>query len=224
MLKRAFWAGIGVVIVVLVLWASLWPRARAPHAVSKPASPEKLAAELNILNWSEYLPESVIKKFEKKYRVKVNYDTYSSSEELFAKIQAGAGNYDLIVPGDYMVHIMIKQGLLAPLDKANTPNLKNIDPAHLDRYFDPGNRYTVPYMWGTVGIAYNSAKIPNPPRSNPNLAARAIMPENLRNNPAAYPPASALANVEWVKDVGEVPFSLTNSGPNSRASSKRPFS
>lgn len=167
------------ILVVLIVFAAgffLW---RETRPVSK-VSDQKLAKELNIFNWSEYLPQSIIDQFEKEYGVKVNYDTYSSNEELLSKLMAGGTQYDLIVPSDYMVDIMIKQGLLAPLDKNNIPNLKNLDPQFLNQYFDPGNKYSVPYMWGTVGITYNKAKVKNPPTSwadlwNPAYRGRVVM-------------------------------------------------
>ncbi len=172
---------VGILVAITVFTVAGLP-AFSPLANSpaQAATPAKLSKELNILNWSEYLPQSIIKKFEKEYKVKVNYDTYSSNEELFAKLQAGANNYDLIVPSDYMVDIMIKQKLLAPLDKANLSNIKNIDPKRLNFYFDKGNKYTVPYMWGTVGIAYNSKKITTPPKSwadlwNPRYKGKVVM-------------------------------------------------
>lgn len=114
---------------------------------------------LNIFNWTEYMPDSVIQGFEKKYDVKVNYDTYSSNEEMLAKLQAGASGYDLVVPSGYMVDILQKQHLLDTIDKSQLTNWKNLDPNLLNQAYDPGNQYSVPYMWGTAGIAWDSSKI-----------------------------------------------------------------
>ncbi len=115
---------------------------------------------LNVFNWSEYLPESVIKEFEAKYKIKVNYMTYSSNEEMLARIMAGDDIFDISVASDYMVDVMRKQKLLEEIDMSNVPNIKNIGAEFKNLSFDPGNKYSVPYMWGTAVIAVNTAKVP----------------------------------------------------------------
>ncbi|MBC8059606.1 MAG: extracellular solute-binding protein [Clostridiaceae bacterium] len=115
---------------------------------------------LNVFNWSEYLPQTVIDKFEQTYNIKVNYSTFSSNEEMLAKLMAGGGNYDLTVASDFMVEILSKQGLIQQIDKANLSNITNIGPQFLDLTFDKGNKYSVPYMWLAGIIAYDSSKIP----------------------------------------------------------------
>lgn len=120
---------------------------------------DDVAGELNLFIWSEYMPESVIKQFEKASGVKVNVNNYSSNEEMLAKISGGATGYDLSVASEYMVEIMLKQNLLEPINKDNIPNLKNIDEQFLDQAFDPGNKHSVPYMWGNVVIAVNKDKV-----------------------------------------------------------------
>lgn len=124
-------------------------------STSEGSQDEQLSGELNLFIWSEYMPDSVIKKFEEEYGIRVNYNTYSSNEEMLAKISGGAAGYDLSVASDYMVEIMLKQDLLEPIDKDNIANLKNIDEQFLDQSFDPGNEHSVPYMWGNVVIAVN---------------------------------------------------------------------
>lgn len=140
---------IAVVAVVCVAAVVVAVRAFSP----------KKQQQLNVFIWTEYLPQSVIDAFSKEYGVKVNYDTYSSNEEMLAKLTAGASGYDVIVPSDHIVTILLNKDLLLPLDKEQLPNLVNIDPQFLDKDFDPGNKYTVPYMWGTVGIAVNTEKV-----------------------------------------------------------------
>ncbi len=120
---------------------------------------QKLAEELHIYNWSEYIDPEVFTAFEEEYGVKVIEDTFSSNEELLAKIQAGATGYDLIVPSDYMVEIMIEEGLLAELDHANIANIANLSALFSDPPYDPGLVHCVPYQWGTTGIGYNSDEI-----------------------------------------------------------------
>ncbi len=120
---------------------------------------EEMATELHIYNWSEYIDPEVYAAFEAEYGVKVIEDTFSSNEELLAKIQAGAAGYDIIVPSDYMVEIMIAEGLLAELDHGNLANLAGLSALFQDPPYDPGLVYCVPYQWGTTGIGYNSDEI-----------------------------------------------------------------
>jgi len=119
----------------------------------------KLSKELNIYNWSDYIGEDTVSSFEREFGVKVNYDTYEDNERMLAKLTSGATGYDVVVPTSYMVDIMAKQKLLVPLDHENIPNLKGVTPELLDTSFDPGNRYSVPYQWGTTGFGYNSERV-----------------------------------------------------------------
>lgn len=114
---------------------------------------------LNVFNWSEYLPESVIKDFEAKYNIKVNYKTYSSNEEMLARIMAGDDIFDVSVASDYMVDVMRKQKLMEEINMKNVPNIKNIGEDFKGLSFDPSNKYSVPYMWGTGVIAVNTKKV-----------------------------------------------------------------
>ncbi|MEW9094237.1 MAG: extracellular solute-binding protein [Clostridiaceae bacterium] len=115
---------------------------------------------LNVFNWSEYLPQSVIDKFEEKYNVKVNYSTFSSNEEMLAKLMAGGGQYDVVVASDFMVEILKKQNLIQEINKDNLPNISNIGEQFMNLPFDEGNKYSVPYMWLAGVIAYDSSKVP----------------------------------------------------------------
>jgi spermidine/putrescine transport system permease protein len=115
--------------------------------------------ELNIFNWSEYLPQSVIDRFEDTYDIKVNYSTFSSNEEMLAKLMAGGSQYDLVVASDYMVEILTKQSLIQEIDINNIPNFKNLDESVLNLSFDPGNKYSLPYMWGDACIAADTSKV-----------------------------------------------------------------
>lgn len=130
----------------------------APETEASEA-PAASGGELNVYNWSTYIAEDTIPNFEQQFGVKVNYDVYESNEDLLAKIQPGNPGYDVIVPSDYMVEIMIAEGLLEPLNKENIPNLANVDERFLDPPYDPGNTYCVPYQWGTAGLGYDSSKI-----------------------------------------------------------------
>jgi spermidine/putrescine-binding protein len=112
---------------------------------------------LNLYIWSEYTSPSVLEAFTKKTGIKVNESNYASNEEMLAKIQSGAAGYDIVVPSDYMVSVMAKLDLLAEIDKTMIPNIKNLDGKFLGKPFDPENKYSLPYAWGTTGIAVNKA-------------------------------------------------------------------
>ncbi|MCP1122960.1 spermidine/putrescine ABC transporter substrate-binding protein [Bacillus sp. AFS018417] len=121
--------------------------------------------ELNIYSWADNFDEQVIKDFEKKYNVKVNYDKYASNEEMLAKLQAGGAQYDLIQPSDYMVKTMVNMNLLEPLDKKNIPNVENLVSNFKTPPFDPENKYSIVYTWGVTGIAYNKKYVKETPTS-----------------------------------------------------------
>ncbi|MCF7689580.1 MAG: spermidine/putrescine ABC transporter substrate-binding protein [Cephaloticoccus sp.] len=114
------------------------------------------ANEVNLFGWSEYVPQDVLDSFTAETGIKVNFETYASNEELLSKLVAGGGNYDLIQPSEYAAKLMIRRGMLAPLDKSKLPNLKNIGPEFRGLVHDPEDKYTVPYMTGTVGIVVNT--------------------------------------------------------------------
>lgn len=120
---------------------------------------------LYYFTWADYVGPELLEAFERRTDVKVVVDTFSSNEELLAKLQSGASGYDVMVPSDFMVSVMIKQGLLAELDAAKIPNARKLI-AVLDALpVDPEHRFSVPYLWGTVGIGYDSSVIPTPPDS-----------------------------------------------------------
>lgn len=120
---------------------------------------------LHYFTWSDYVSEDLIAEFERQEGAQVVVDTFSSNEELLAKLQTGASGYDVAVPSDFMVAIMIRLGLLAELSRERLPNLEFVEP-HLQQLpFDEANRHSVPYLWGTVGIGYDAARFPVPPDS-----------------------------------------------------------
>jgi spermidine/putrescine-binding protein len=146
---------------------------------------EVTSTELNLFVWTEYIPVEWKECFEMVYGIKINHDEYSSNEEMYAKLSAGATTYDLILPTDYIVSLMIGQGMLQKWDKAKLSALANIDPGYLDLPFDPGNQYTIPYMAGTDAIVYNADRVPNPPTSwadlwNPDFAGRIVLLDDPR--------------------------------------------
>jgi spermidine/putrescine-binding protein len=116
--------------------------------------------ELNVFVWTEYMPQTVFDAFTEEFGAKVNVSTYSSNEDLLAKVKSSnEGIYDVVVPSDYMVKMMVDDGLLAELDHSKIPNLSNIDAAFLDRSFDPGNAHSVPYMGGAAALVVNTSAV-----------------------------------------------------------------
>ncbi|MFT8313493.1 MAG: spermidine/putrescine ABC transporter substrate-binding protein [Clostridium sp.] len=131
---------------------------------SKNSTTSKNSGEkvVNLFTWANYVPDDVIKQFEKQTGIKVNYSNFSTNEEMLAKLQAAKGSqYDVIICADYMVQIMGKQKdlLIQPINKANIPNYKNVDSTYLDQYYDKGNKYSIPYTLGSEMIVYNPDKV-----------------------------------------------------------------
>lgn len=118
--------------------------------------------ELNLYAWSEYIPQSVLDGFTKETGIKVNYETFASGEEMLAKLLAGGTRYDLIQPPDYIAEALIKNKLLVPLDYKKLPNFKNLMPEFTKMPHDPEQKFTLPYMAGTVGIVVNTEKVKEP--------------------------------------------------------------
>jgi putrescine transport system substrate-binding protein len=116
---------------------------------------------LNVYNWSDYIGEHTVEKFEKLTGIKVNYDVYDSNETLETKLLTGHTGYDVVVPSGGFLGKQIQAGVFRPLDKSLLPNLKNMDESIMKAaaQFDPGNTHSVPYFWGTVGIGFNVKKI-----------------------------------------------------------------
>ncbi len=116
---------------------------------------------LTLYAMSNYFPSLVISNFEKTYNCKVRYDNFSNNEELLAKLQAGVSGYDVIVPSDYSVRILIGSRLLLPLDKTKIPNVKNVASEFANAPYDESGTFTVPYAWGTTGLIYNKQHVPD---------------------------------------------------------------
>lgn len=169
------------VLVLLVVGVSTFNRYSAAHS-----------RELYVYNWGEYIDETVVEQFEEETGIKVTYDHFETNEEMYPVIEAGAVNYDVVCPSDYMIQKMAENNLLSELDFNNIPNLKNIDPQFLEmsKSFDPENKYSVPYTWGTVGILYNTKLLeekglPVPTKWadlwNPAYAGEILMQDSVRD-------------------------------------------
>ncbi len=118
--------------------------------------------ELNLFAWSEYVPQGVIDGFTAETGIKVNYESYASNEEMLSKLLAGATKYDLIQPSEYAIEALIKQNGLEQLDHSKLSNLGNLEDEFTKMPHDPGNKYSVPWMSGTVGIVVNTEKVKDP--------------------------------------------------------------
>ena len=147
--RRRFLAGAGIAAIGVSFGRKAW------------SEEEK---KLNVYNWDTYIGETTLQTFTDKTGVAVQYDLYANNEELFAKLKAGNPGYDVIFPSDYMVESMISLNMLEAIDHSKIPNLVNINPAKQfsDPSFNPGLKFGVPYMWGTVGIGYRKSKVPEP--------------------------------------------------------------
>ncbi|ACL75264.1 ABC transporter substrate-binding protein [Ruminiclostridium cellulolyticum] len=124
------------------------------------ASNDKIT--LKVFNWGDYIGEEVIQKFEDKYNINVQYSIFTTNEDMYVKMKAGGGDYDVVIPSDYMIKKMINEGMVKKIDLNNIPNYKYIDDKFKNLSFDPNNEYSVPYMWGTVGIIYNKTMVKEP--------------------------------------------------------------
>ncbi len=118
---------------------------------------------ITIYNWGDYIDPDLIKRFKDETGIKVIYETFDSNEAMLTKIKQGGTTYDIAIPSEYMIQKMKEENLLLPLDQSKLPNLKNIDERFMDLPFDPNNKYSVPYFWGTVGIVFNTKLVGDKP-------------------------------------------------------------
>lgn len=142
--------GAGVVAVVVIVLMVVSGR----NINSKPV--------VNVCSWGEYIDEDLITEFEELTGIEVNYQTVESNEALYSLLEMGGADFDVIVPSDYMIDRLIQEDMLAELDYNNIPNFALIDDQYKHLSYDPENRYTVPYTWGTVGIIYNETMVDEP--------------------------------------------------------------
>jgi len=119
---------------------------------------------VNVYNWSFFIDDDRVETFEEKFGIDVTYDLYESNEEMKTKIMAGGSGYDVVYPSDHMVYEMRELGLLQELNHDWLPNMDDLMDMWVDPFFDPGNSYSVGYMWGTTGYAYNKEQVGDDPR------------------------------------------------------------
>lgn len=142
---------------------------------------------LNLYNWSEYMPQEVLDRFQEETGIQVVYTTYDSNEAMYARLKLldDSGQYDLAVPSTYYVNKMRKEGLLAPIDHGKLAGFDHMDPELVNLNIDPDNAYSVPYLWGTTGLAYDSADIDGEPSAwadlwNDDYAGRIVLTNDMR--------------------------------------------
>jgi putrescine transport system substrate-binding protein len=132
------------------------PPAAAPAGAAAPVSGNRRNERLlSVYNWSDYIDDRTIPLFQAQSNLRVNYDVYSSNDDLLARMRAGPTDYDIIVPTNNFVPTFLQLDLIEPLRQDLIPNLTNLDREFVETDYDPGNRYTVPWQWGTTGIGFN---------------------------------------------------------------------
>ncbi len=144
------------------------------------------AVTINVLNWGDYIDEDLLGQFTEETGIKVNYTPMANNEEMLVKLTATDSIYDVCFPSDYIIEKLIADDMLHKLNKGNIPNLKNIDERFLNLDFDPDNKYSVPYMWGTVGILYNTTMVNEPVTSwdilwDEDYAGQILMYDSIRD-------------------------------------------
>ncbi len=137
-----------------------------PSLAPEPSSVPEPEAELFIYNWTDYIGEDTIPSFEQKYGVKVTYDFFSNTDEAYAKLGNDGGGYDLSFPISVDIPALVAKNALLPLDRSLLPNIGNLGTEWTDPGYDPGNTHSVPYMWWTTGVGYDSTKVTNSPTSS----------------------------------------------------------
>ncbi|MDL2315955.1 spermidine/putrescine ABC transporter substrate-binding protein [Desulfovibrio sp. OttesenSCG-928-A18] len=172
-LRAAF---VSAVFAALVLFLPQGPA----HAADK--------GQVVVYNWSEYIPQSVLDDFTRETGIKVVYSTFESNEAMYAKVKLLRGkSYDVVVPSGYFVDLLRRDNLLRELDHGRLSNLGNLDPKMLDQEYDPGNKYSIPYMWGALGFAYNSKFVPDGSLTrwdqmlDPRFKGKIILTDDLRD-------------------------------------------
>lgn len=147
--------------IAIVLLIALLTCALSVAALAESDKPYA-GAEIKVYNWYDYIDPDVLTIFEEETGIKVNYVNFSQNEDMYTRLSTGAEVYDVVVPSEYMIERLIKEDLLAELNLDNIPNLENVMDSLRDPIYDPGNAHSVPYMWGTLGIVYNTEMVEEP--------------------------------------------------------------
>ena len=150
------------------------------------ATQDKNNNVLYVYNWGDYIDPELLTKFKEETGIDVKYDVYDTNEIMYQKLNSGNVSYDIVIPSDYMIEKMKEEDMLAKIDYSNIPNYKYIGEQFKNLAYDPTNEYSVPYMWGTVGIIYNTKRVSDPVDSwnilwNPKYKDQVIMPDSVRD-------------------------------------------
>ena len=150
------------------------------------ATQDKNSNVLYVYNWGDYIDPELLTKFKEETGIDVKYDVYDTNEIMYQKLNSGNVSYDIVIPSDYMIEKMKNEDMLAKIDYSNIPNYKYIGEQFKNLAYDPTNEYSVPYMWGTVGIIYNTKRVSDPVDSwnilwNPKYKDQVIMPDSVRD-------------------------------------------
>lgn len=153
---------LAIIVVAIIIVKASKPSTANPKISTQNATPtnkqeEKInyVEEINVYNAAEYMDKSVIKDFEKEYKIKVNYKEFESNEAMYDDVSKNSNKYDVLVPSDYMIDRLIKENKIEKINKSNITNLSNVASEYLNPEYDKNNEYVVPYMTGTLGILYN---------------------------------------------------------------------
>ncbi|SRR5699024_142173 len=146
-MKNLWYSIVSIVIISSILIFMTYQLNTKNHHSTK--------SSITIFNWGEYIDPALLKQFEQQTGIQVIYETFDANESMLTKIEQGGTTYDIAIPSEYMIEVMQEKSLLQPLQKDLLSNIKHIDPYFLNLPFDPHNQYSIPYFWGTVGIAYN---------------------------------------------------------------------
>lgn len=145
----------GILAIILILWG-ITSKMEAENNSGKKDS-------LVIFNWGDYIDPDLLEEFTQETGIKVEYQTFDSNEAMYAKLAKGGVTYDIAIPSEYMIAKMMSEDMLYPLDYHKIKGLENIDSKFLNQSFDPGNKFSIPYFWGTLGIIYNEKLVKTPP-------------------------------------------------------------
>lgn len=178
---------------------------------------------LNIYNFGDYMDDDLLSQFEEEYGIKISYDTYATNEDMYYKLKQGGAEYDLIFPSDYMIERMVKEDMLEKIDKNELKNIANIGENFLGLSFDPSNEYSVPYLWGTLGIIYNTKTVKEPVNSwsilwDETYKKEILMYDSLRDTMAvALKKLGYSMNTKDIKELEEARDLLIDQKPLVRA-------
>lgn len=208
-MKRAV---IGLLALVLVLSGCGSKEAADPN---KPYA----GTTINVYNWGDYIAEDTLELFTEETGIEVVYETFDSNEIMYAKYKSGAVDYDVLIPSDYMIEKLISEDELLPLNFDNIPNAKYIEEDFTNLAFDPSNAYSVPYMWGTLGILYNTNMVSEPVVSwdilwDATYQGQVIMMNSVRDSFAvALKRLGYSLNTERTEEVDQAVASLIEQAP-----------